>query len=162
MNISHILQSIQFIINVQHDCRAAGCSDTGSRMQHQERVDSGREITCIKHMLCEQYIINTHAIHNASRIRRYLPHYLTVPRPLIAERAKCHSEMAAGLRISQATKRAQTKAQAAATRLKNKERNQTGQPAAAMHVDHPGDGSGSGSRKRQHSEENNNFRMDTS
>lgn len=135
-------------------------------MQRQERIESGREITCIKHMLCERYIINTHALHNATQIRRYLPRYLTVPRPLIAERARRHSEMAAGLRVSQATKRAQTKAQAAATRLKNKERNQSRQPAAT-HVDPGGDGSESGSRKRQRSgnaEENEIelVRMDTS
>ncbi|KAE9392413.1 hypothetical protein BT96DRAFT_944649 [Gymnopus androsaceus JB14] len=37
-------ETIQFIINVQHDCRAAGCSATGSTRQRQERMESGQEL----------------------------------------------------------------------------------------------------------------------
>ncbi|KAJ3859039.1 hypothetical protein EV359DRAFT_75733 [Lentinula novae-zelandiae] len=73
-------EMIQFIINVQHDCRLAGCGATGTYAQHHERMDSDKQISCIEHVPGnEQYIINTHALHNAARLRRYLPRYLTVP-----------------------------------------------------------------------------------
>ncbi|KAJ3846578.1 hypothetical protein EV368DRAFT_88794 [Lentinula lateritia] len=89
-------EMIQFIINVQHDCRLAGCGAT-------------------------------------ARLRRYLPRYLTVPRPLIMDRSKWHSELATELRISQEARRAQIKTQAAATRQKNREKNQTGSTARKRH-----------------------------
>ncbi|KAJ3781108.1 hypothetical protein GGU10DRAFT_278178 [Lentinula aff. detonsa] len=123
-------QTIQFIINVQHDCRAAGCNATGSVRQRQERMDSDRDLSCIKHVSnVERYIVNTHALHNAARLRRYLPRYLTVPRPLFRNRAEWHAEIAVALRVTQSTKRTQTQEKAAATRQKNKERLQATQPS---------------------------------
>ncbi|KAJ3992048.1 hypothetical protein F5050DRAFT_1801905 [Lentinula boryana] len=60
-------QTIQFIINVQHDCRAAGCNATGSIRQRQEQMDSDRDLSCIEHVSnVERYIVNTHALHNAA------------------------------------------------------------------------------------------------
>ncbi|KAJ3783463.1 hypothetical protein GGU10DRAFT_389082 [Lentinula aff. detonsa] len=132
--------NIQFIINVQHDCRAAKCCATGSHRQRQERTESGREIACIEHVPLKRYIINTHTLHNAARL------------------VKWHNEIATELCISQATKRAQSKAQAAATRLKNKEKNQAGPQAGSAPV-RPGTDE-SRSRKRQHvqiSEESNGY-----
>lgn len=111
------LQTIQFMINVQHDCRIAGCSATGFHRQRQEHMDLDSTISCIKHIQDERYIINTHALHNAARLQCYL----TVPQPIIPERSKWHAEIAAEMRISQAAKQAQSKAQAASTRQKKKE-----------------------------------------
>ncbi|KAE9388412.1 hypothetical protein BT96DRAFT_836311, partial [Gymnopus androsaceus JB14] len=109
-------QAIQCIINVQHDCQAAGCKATGSHRQHQEWMESDREISCIEHIPNdERYIINTHALHNAARLQCYLPHYLTVPRPLIQDRKEWHATLAADLQVSQAVKQTWTKAQSAAT-----------------------------------------------
>ncbi|KAE9390170.1 hypothetical protein BT96DRAFT_1002502 [Gymnopus androsaceus JB14] len=109
-------ETIQFIINVQHDCQAAGCSATGSTRQRQERMESGQELSCIEHVADdEQYIINTHALHNAARLRCYLPRYLTVPQPLIMNRKEWHVEIAVGLRVTQSAKRTQTQEKAAVT-----------------------------------------------
>ncbi|KAK7453960.1 hypothetical protein VKT23_011472 [Stygiomarasmius scandens] len=67
-------ESLQFIINVQHDCRAAGCAPTDTRKQRQERLDSDREISIIKHNYDDiHYIINTHALHNAAKLCQFLP-----------------------------------------------------------------------------------------
>lgn len=97
-------------------------------------MESDRYITCIKHAdNDERYILNMHALHNAARLRRYLPRYLTVPRPIIANRPKWHIELATRLRVSQETKREATKMKAAATRQKNKEKNQ--QTTAGMVTD---------------------------
>ncbi|KAJ3978348.1 hypothetical protein F5890DRAFT_1422672 [Lentinula detonsa] len=140
---------IQFMINVQHDCRAAGCSATGLHRQRQERTDSDRTISCIEHnAVDERYIINTHALHNAAQLRRYLPRYLMVPRPLIVGRLVWHAEIAARLRISQAAKRTQSKAQVAATRQKNKEKNQTSECIPSGSCDAADDPSTSAMRKR--------------
>lgn len=106
-------------------------------------MESGQELSCIEHVADdEQYIINTHALHNAARLRCYLPRYLTVPRPLIMNRKEWHVEIVVGLRVTQSAKRTQTQEKAAATRQKNKEKNQ-GTSATGV----------STARKRQHREE---------
>ncbi|KAJ3992124.1 hypothetical protein F5050DRAFT_1580171, partial [Lentinula boryana] len=147
--------TIQFIINVQHDCRAAGCSPTGSYRQRQERIESNRQLSCIKHVdNSERYIINTHALHNASRIRRYLPRYLTVPRQLICDQKTWHIEIATTLRASQNFKRAERKEKNAMTREKNKEKAEAAQRGHSenVHIHIASNEERSTARKRHHRE----------
>ncbi|KAF8958957.1 hypothetical protein BDZ97DRAFT_1667763, partial [Flammula alnicola] len=117
-------KSIQFNFNVQHDCRLAGCGATATERQVEERTETQREIKVIEHVDQPRFIINTHALHNAARLRKYLPRYLTAPRPLFSDRLKRHHELATVLRTSQAEKRAQTQAKAKATRERNKRKAQ--------------------------------------
>ncbi|KAK7463484.1 hypothetical protein VKT23_006832 [Stygiomarasmius scandens] len=112
-------ECIDFIINVQHDCRAAGCSNTGTIFQRQEREESDRIISTIEHVDDQRYIVNMHALHNAARLRKYLPRYMTVPRPLYPDRRKRHDELATALRVTEAEKRVKRKEKAAATRAEN-------------------------------------------
>jgi hypothetical protein len=72
-----------------------------------------------------QFVVNTHALHNAHLIRRELPH-LTQPVPRYDEhcRIKKHRQWAEGLRVSGPAKRAATTVKANATRQKNKDKAQ--------------------------------------
>ncbi|EJD32611.1 hypothetical protein AURDEDRAFT_48617, partial [Auricularia subglabra TFB-10046 SS5] len=72
-------QDVRFIINVQHDCRAAGCEPTGWRAVRQERQDTGEQVLSIQHVSKEFWVINMHAFHNAVPLRRILGRELTAP-----------------------------------------------------------------------------------
>lgn len=61
------------------------------------------------------FIVNTHALHNASLLRQFLPRHLTVPQPLFADRKKRHEDLAVDLAKEQTAKCMATKAKAAAT-----------------------------------------------
>jgi hypothetical protein len=94
---------------VQHDCQHAGCSASGRRIRKQERLESGITELYIEHKPSHRYIINTHALHNAHLVRRFLPRHLTVPLPFTDDRRKLHDKLAERLRMSQNTKRAAQK-----------------------------------------------------
>ncbi|TEB26327.1 hypothetical protein FA13DRAFT_1756382 [Coprinellus micaceus] len=70
-------QDVQFILNVQHDCGACGCTLTGSQGRRIEREISMLFETIVNHTDQAKFVINTHALHNAARIRAYLPQDLT-------------------------------------------------------------------------------------
>jgi hypothetical protein len=61
----HIRQAIRFEFNLQHDCRLAKCSATGTRPQVQERIDSEAMEQFVVHELIDCYLINMHSFHNA-------------------------------------------------------------------------------------------------
>lgn len=102
-------QSIQFLINVQHDCRVSVCTKSGRK-------------PAIRHIILSiPTTLNTHALHNSSLLRKYLPRDLTAPRPLFVNRHERHFELAARLRIQQDKKRIASKEKSAATRQKKKQ-----------------------------------------
>lgn len=86
----------------------------------QERQPTERMSSLITHDNDDYFVINLHALHNASLIRKVLPRVLTAPKALYADRRSRHYEIAAELRVSQAKKREVSKAKAKATRLANK------------------------------------------
>ncbi|KDQ51612.1 hypothetical protein JAAARDRAFT_198890 [Jaapia argillacea MUCL 33604] len=73
--------SVLFPFNIQHDCS----------------LDD------------DHFIINTHALHNAMLLRKHLPIYLTIPRPLYPNRKERHHKLLTVLRDTQLQKRAQAK-----------------------------------------------------
>jgi hypothetical protein len=86
----------------------------------QERQETLRTISLIAHEDDGHFVINMHAFHNATLLRKILPRHLTAPKPLYIDRKARHFEIAAGLRVTQTEKRARTAAKAAATREANK------------------------------------------
>ncbi|KAF8959102.1 hypothetical protein BDZ97DRAFT_2045777 [Flammula alnicola] len=97
---------IGFLYNVQHDCPLAKCTASGKQPLIQERVESGLFKTYIEHKPIERFVINTHAFHNAHRLRAALERSLVVPillYPLEVRKAK-HTEIAHSLRATQKAK----------------------------------------------------------
>ncbi|KAJ3803834.1 hypothetical protein F5876DRAFT_54069, partial [Lentinula aff. lateritia] len=108
-----------FVVNVQHDCQGSNCQASGTTKQKQERQQSNITFKTIQHVDDQKFIINTHALHNAHHLRRFLPRYLTVPCPLYPDRKQWHRELAGKLVVTQVEKRAKTNRKAAETRAKN-------------------------------------------
>ncbi|KAJ6629606.1 hypothetical protein B0H10DRAFT_1776091 [Mycena sp. CBHHK59/15] len=128
--------SLQFVVNVQHDCRACDCNASGISRQMQERQVTDKIICTIVHKEGSCYVINTTGLHNAALLRKFLPVALTKPRPLFLDRRAHHDELAITLAAQQGHKRATTKAKSAATRQKNKaekEAREGGQQPLADH-----------------------------
>lgn len=86
-------------------------------------IDSEQEtevfLRTIVHKEDTQFIINTHSLHNATLLRKFLPRYLTVPRPLYADRKKRHTELGKELAAAEASRRAETARKTAETKKKN-------------------------------------------
>lgn len=91
----------------------------------QERHETSQTISLIAHQDDAHYIINLHALHNATLVRKYLPRHLIQPKPLYEDRKARHSEVARNLRITQMEKRAKSTAKAKATREANKAKRQS-------------------------------------
>ncbi|KIY72157.1 hypothetical protein CYLTODRAFT_465626 [Cylindrobasidium torrendii FP15055 ss-10] len=117
--------SLQFIINVQHDCEPSGCAKDGVGLRTQERQVSGVTTRTWNHRTDGEharFVINMHAFHNARRLRRFLPRYMTVPRPLHLNREQRLRSLGADLELMQVAKKAETARKSAATRALNKEK----------------------------------------
>jgi len=100
------VQDIGFLYNVQHDCPLAKCTASGKQPLIQEQVESDLFKTYIKHKPIERFVINTHAFHNAHRLRVALERSLVAPillYPLEVRKAK-HAEIAHSLRATQKAK----------------------------------------------------------
>ncbi|KAJ7165790.1 hypothetical protein C8R46DRAFT_900279 [Mycena filopes] len=130
--------SIQFSFNVQHDCRACGCDSSGITRQMQERQVSDTIIHSVVHKDDNRFVINTHGLHNAGLLRKYLPVALTKPRPLFVDRRQEHDELSAVLVVTQKAKRTATKEKAAATKEKKKGGQGAGSAAETLGNAEPG------------------------
>lgn len=74
--------SICCIFNTQHDCYAGKCAIVpGKKSVWQERKTTTIVINSVQHTNNTDFIINTHAFHNASTIRTFIPSHFTVPQP---------------------------------------------------------------------------------
>ncbi|KAI0359548.1 hypothetical protein OH77DRAFT_1472817 [Trametes cingulata] len=125
--------AVSLLLNVQHDCEAAKCAiAASSRTVRQERQDTGiREAGVAHNSDIRFYLINTHALHNAALLRQYLPRSLLVPLPLYDDRLKRHHELATGLRVTEARKRAETQKKRAETRQKKVQQGGTAVPGSS-------------------------------
>ncbi|KAF7311326.1 hypothetical protein MKEN_01034300 [Mycena kentingensis (nom. inval.)] len=111
-------QAILFRFSAAHDCRLADCQPTASRAIIQERVATTRTTSLLEHADDDHFLVNTTALHNATLLRRVLPLTLTLPRPIYTDRQSHHAQVAAALRVSQKTRRANTQEKRKATLAK--------------------------------------------
>ncbi|KAH9848940.1 hypothetical protein C2E23DRAFT_888770 [Lenzites betulinus] len=114
------VQSVSFIFNAQHDCRACKCIRLEDQRIRQERTLTERTRKVLMHEPTDRYLVNMHALHNAALIRSILPRTLTAPIAYVADREAHHKERSAAMRVSGPLKRAEAQAKAAETRARNK------------------------------------------
>jgi len=88
----------------------------------QERIQAPVMESYVEHKPLDEYLINTHAFHNAHLIREILPRDLTSPIPFRTDRCSYHLEIASQLRKTQDVKRR-------ATALKKAEKSKADEPA---------------------------------
>jgi hypothetical protein len=116
-----MLQGIDFLVSVQHDCCLKRCKASGSRPERQERQDTSRVVQIIEHADDDHFVINMHAMHNAHHMRWVLSRELIRPRHTHANRAAWHHEISHNMHANQEQKRADANAKRKATLQKNKE-----------------------------------------
>ncbi|KAG1873405.1 hypothetical protein C8R48DRAFT_594331, partial [Suillus tomentosus] len=66
-------QDIICIVNLQHDCVKARCTDVGQRRVLQERTETARTRPVIQHKPSPFYLLNTYSIHNYAQIQSVIP-----------------------------------------------------------------------------------------
>ncbi|KAH7316379.1 hypothetical protein B0J17DRAFT_634134 [Rhizoctonia solani] len=87
--------SVEFSLNVQHDCITLSCPNSGVENIRQERLNTTIERQNVEHRETAVFVINMHALHNAQRIRQVLPRSLTELIPLRSAQAR--TEFLAGV-----------------------------------------------------------------
>ena len=119
MGLIH-LQNIRFIFNAQHHCKSGNCK-IHNRTQVQEREQTTRTVPYMERTDDEIFLVNMHAIHNASLIRETVKAVYGGPKPYFGgDRQSRHNEAAAKLRVSGPKKRAEANEKRKATRERNK------------------------------------------
>ncbi|KAJ7222568.1 hypothetical protein GGX14DRAFT_352846 [Mycena pura] len=86
---------IQFFCSIQHDCRHGQCKPAIAGKERQEREETTRDISLIKHTDDDHFIVNMSGFHNFMELRRILPASLTTLAPLHIDREAFHRETAA-------------------------------------------------------------------
>ncbi|KAG9093298.1 hypothetical protein FRC06_011576 [Ceratobasidium sp. 370] len=66
------VQNILGVINIQHRCAFAGCTDTGRVAIRQERQDTNVMRNAIQHQDDINFVVNTHSMHNYKLILELL------------------------------------------------------------------------------------------
>ncbi|KAF7358148.1 hypothetical protein MVEN_00862900 [Mycena venus] len=100
--------AVQFVISVQHDCREGDCQPTVVQKEFQEREETSRNVSLIKHSNDDRFVINMAGLHNFVKLCRALPRALTDLQPLFPDRVTFHKEAAEQARALRAKGRAKT------------------------------------------------------
>ncbi|EJD42846.1 hypothetical protein AURDEDRAFT_67176, partial [Auricularia subglabra TFB-10046 SS5] len=94
--------SVRFVFNTQHDCIASKCGiAVASTTVYQERQSIAQSLPVHTHKDNSAFVINTHALHNAHLLRRFLPRHLVAPtrvHTIGPARDEFHAKLAARLR----------------------------------------------------------------
>jgi hypothetical protein len=93
----------------------ARCLPTALQRQVQERQETAQTTKMICHEDDKHFVVNTHALHNATLLQKFLPRNLTALKPLYDDRKARHHEIATTLWITQAEKCARTAVKRKAT-----------------------------------------------
>ncbi|KAK7471305.1 hypothetical protein VKT23_002714 [Stygiomarasmius scandens] len=112
---------ILFDFNAQHDCTPGQCMiGESDKAVVQERIVTETRQRRVLHNGDNCFLVNTHALHNAHRLRMTLPRSLIAPVHVQTNRVAFHSSLSDDLQVSGAAKRAETQEKAKATREKKK------------------------------------------
>ncbi|KAH8112205.1 hypothetical protein DFH11DRAFT_1545899 [Phellopilus nigrolimitatus] len=132
--------SIYCIANIQHDCRSGDCQLTTPRVEYQEHKATSRENMALTHSDSARFLLNLHALHNASLHRDILPRHLTAPVPLV-QKEDCiarHTELSTQLQVTQGKKRAETAVKRKTANAAKKAQKTTEVSAGGLQMEYPG------------------------
>ena len=136
------------MFNAQHDCVTAECTDSQRVPCRQERLELEATEPMIAHNPVDEYVINTHSLHNAHLLRKAIPRALISPIPLIppGQRQSEHSRAVTAWRLNPKSHTAQEQVRQekkrAAEKLKqenSKSRRGKKRSANEAFVNEPGD-----------------------
>ncbi|KAJ7192460.1 hypothetical protein GGX14DRAFT_305576, partial [Mycena pura] len=96
---------IQFVISVQHDCLKGRCQPAVVGKERQEREDTNRNKSLLKHTDDDHFIINMSSLHNFTRLCRVLPRVLTELKLLFPAREEFHKKAAKEARAAGESRR---------------------------------------------------------
>ncbi|EJD45114.1 hypothetical protein AURDEDRAFT_64644 [Auricularia subglabra TFB-10046 SS5] len=117
----HIIspEDLCFAVNVQHDCRLLNCGISTSPQDTvpvvQERFVTDLRLPAVKHKSDDHFVLNMHAMHNATRLRKVLPVALVKPRLRFIARELKHAEWEQKAFNLKSAKRIRTSEKRAAT-----------------------------------------------
>jgi hypothetical protein len=98
-------KAIQFVISAQHDCRRGECQPAVVGKERQEREETSRDMSLIKHTDDDHFLLNMAGLHPFVRLRRILGRGLTDIKPLFPDREKFHKEAAHDARATRQSNR---------------------------------------------------------
>ncbi|KAF8505214.1 hypothetical protein JB92DRAFT_3084144 [Gautieria morchelliformis] len=96
---------VKFHFNAQHDCHSDECVLSGCRLRPQEREVTEHTVPVLAHADDAHFIINLHALHNASILREMLPRHLTAPTPIHDQKHKTSAAKSKATRLANKQKR---------------------------------------------------------
>ncbi|KAF7288899.1 hypothetical protein MIND_01405900 [Mycena indigotica] len=111
---------LEFSCSVQHDCRLGGCQPAVMGKERQERQETVRDISLIKHIDDDKFVLNMGSTHNFVELLRVLPPALCNLRPLQLNRRQFHHEMAQKAKSARSTAREKATAKQRETAAKKK------------------------------------------
>ncbi|KAG8787398.1 hypothetical protein FRC12_015622 [Ceratobasidium sp. 428] len=106
--------SLVCLVNLQHDCVAAGDCALRPVAERQEREDISQTCDTVQHSNNQRYILNTHGLHCIQRIRLALPEPLLAWRGLGVNQSEIHNEAVKKLALATNNKSLQAEARRAA------------------------------------------------
>ncbi|KAF7291413.1 hypothetical protein MIND_01285900 [Mycena indigotica] len=114
--------AVEFGCSVQHDCRRGNCKPAAMAKECQEREDTLRDISLIKHVDDDNFVLNLGSVHNFAELTRVLPRSLYNLKPQHSDRLQFHTEMAAKAGSARLSTREKTAEKRRATAARKKQK----------------------------------------
>ncbi|KAF7294511.1 hypothetical protein MKEN_01443800 [Mycena kentingensis (nom. inval.)] len=111
---------LEFECSVQHDCRRGHCKPAVAGKEQQEREDTTRDISLIKHTDDDHFILNMGSLHNFVQLTRALPPELSKLSYHQTDRLTFHAEMAGKAKTARSSARARAAEKRKATAARRK------------------------------------------
>ncbi|KAF7326198.1 hypothetical protein MKEN_00472000 [Mycena kentingensis (nom. inval.)] len=125
---------LEFACSVQHDCNAGRCKAAVAGKERQEREETPRDISLIKHIDDDKFVLNMGSTHNFVELTRALPPELTRLELFHSDRLEFHTEMATKAKVARTSARARAAEKRRETAARRKKQAETA-AAAAMEAE---------------------------
>ncbi|KAF7324149.1 hypothetical protein MKEN_00637600 [Mycena kentingensis (nom. inval.)] len=111
---------LEFGCSVQHDCRTGRCKPVVAGKERQEREDTARDISLLRHTDDDRFVLNMGSVHNFVELTRALPPELSRLKLDQADRVGFHTEMSGKAKAARMSARERAAAKRRETAAKKK------------------------------------------